>query len=115
MRIRRALTGAALGVSLAVGAVAVPAHAAQPRPAPVSDPMSAKGAAATAPSCVQRIVSHFSWGFTVGLTNKCGKTMRVQVIVDYAPDSPCYVLPNNAYTQYEYEGILGLYDSTAVC
>ncbi|MDN3057429.1 hypothetical protein PH213_23330 [Streptomyces sp. SRF1] len=33
MHIRRALTGTVLGTVLAIGAIAVPAHAAQPQPA----------------------------------------------------------------------------------
>ncbi|MFE2050930.1 beta-Ig-H3/fasciclin [Streptomyces sp. NPDC059459] len=71
--------------------------------------------AATAPACVGRYVLNDERGFYVFLSNNCAKTMRVQVIVDWAPDSPCYTIAAGGEKTYRYNGILGLYDSTAVC
>lgn len=98
---RLATTGAV--TALAGAAFAAPASAA---------PAVAAG---TAPACVARSVFNHSEGFDVHLTNNCAGQMRVRVIVDYAPDSDCYVLPRGVDTWYSYEGILGLYDSTATC
>ncbi|MFB7256092.1 hypothetical protein [Streptomyces nojiriensis] len=54
------------------------------------------------------MVGNHADGFDVHLTNNCTRTMRVQVIVDYAPDSACHVLPRGADTWYSYEGIFDL-------
>jgi hypothetical protein len=71
--------------------------------------------AATAPACVVRSVHNDANGFSVFLVNKCTKTMKVQVIVDWAPDSPCYTIPVGGERYYRYDGLLGFYNSTAVC
>ncbi|MEU9619398.1 MULTISPECIES: beta-Ig-H3/fasciclin [unclassified Streptomyces] len=75
----------------------------------------ASAAGGTAPACIERYVNNDQDGFSVGLYNYCGKTMRVQVIVDYAPDGPCYTIAKDGYKHYRYDGILGLYSRTAVC
>ncbi|MEW2289341.1 beta-Ig-H3/fasciclin [Streptomyces sp. NPDC047841] len=102
MRLRRNLAAAAAATAVVSGMFAASSPAAY-------------AAGGTAPACIARFVSGTQDGFLVGLTNNCGKTMRVQVIVSYAPDSPCYTLGPGAHQSYYYEGILGLYDRTAVC
>ncbi|MFC4009117.1 hypothetical protein ACFOY2_17930 [Nonomuraea purpurea] len=71
-----AVTGAAVGVLSA----ASPANAATAQ--------SVTTAAGTAPGCVARYVAKPVG--TIVLRNKCGKTMRVKVIVKRGPDSPCW-------------------------
>jgi hypothetical protein len=99
MHIRRALAVGAVAAAFAGGIAASPAQA----------------AGGTAPACVIRSVSNEIDGFSVYLENTCTNTMRVQVIVSYAPDSPCYTLSPGESEVYLYEGILGIYDRTAVC
>ncbi|MBC2866061.1 beta-Ig-H3/fasciclin [Streptomyces mexicanus] len=97
------VTAAVLG-----GALAATAPAASAAPA-------APAAGGTAPACISRYVTGTVNGFDVLLTNNCGKTMRVKVVVKYASDSPCYTLRAGADKLYTYEGITGEYDRTAVC
>ncbi|MDG9723528.1 beta-Ig-H3/fasciclin [Streptomyces sp. DH41] len=91
-------TAAAVGGSLALSAPA--AHAA---------------AAGTAPACIGRYVTGTPSGFDVNLSNNCGKSMRVKVIVNNAGDSPCYTIANNSSKLYIYEGVFGTYDRTVTC
>lgn len=98
-----AATAAVLG-----GALVATAPAASAAPA-------APAAGGTAPACIGRYVTNTPEGFDVHLTNNCGKTMRVQVVVEYAGDSPCYKLAAGASKLYIYEGVLGRYDRAAVC
>ena len=102
-------TVAAIGAAAALtGALAFTAPAASAAPA-------APAAGGTAPACISRYVNGTVDGFDVLLTNNCGRTMRVQVVVKYASDSPCYTLRAGAQKLYSYEGITGQYDRTAVC
>ncbi|AJP05955.1 beta-Ig-H3/fasciclin [Streptomyces cyaneogriseus subsp. noncyanogenus] len=93
-----AVTAAAIGGSLAVSAPA--AHAA---------------AAGTAPSCIGRYVTGTPEGFDVHLTNDCGRTMRVKVIVNNGGDSPCYTMAHGTSKLFIYEGVFGSYDRTVTC
>ncbi|HEX4817357.1 MAG TPA: hypothetical protein VFV66_31835 [Nonomuraea sp.] len=47
-----------------------------------------QAAGGTAPACVARYVAKPVG--TIVLRNRCGKTMRVKVIVKRGPDSPCW-------------------------
>lgn len=76
---------------------------------------SAYAAGGTAPACIQRNVYETSKGFDVSLQNNCGKTMRVQVVVNSGSDSTCYIAAAGASWIYVYEGIFGSYSRTAVC
>ncbi|MFG2332842.1 beta-Ig-H3/fasciclin [Streptomyces sp. NPDC048604] len=101
MRLLKKLTATAVATA-AIGtafATAAPAYA----------------AGGTAPSCIVRSVHNDQDGFSVILVNKCGRTMRVQVVVSYAPDGPCYTMAAGAQEYYRYDGTWGLYDRTAVC
>ncbi|OEV03926.1 hypothetical protein [Streptomyces oceani] len=71
--------------------------------------------AGTAPACVDRYVTGTPNGFDVLLTNNCGKTMRVKVVVNNSGDSPCYTMGAGGTRLYVYEGVLGSYDRTVVC
>jgi hypothetical protein len=109
MRLLRSLALTAAATAAIGGAFAAPAaHAASTTaPAPL--------AGATAPACISRYVTGTVDGFDVLLTNNCGKTMSVRVVVSSAPDSPCYVMSAGSHVLYTYEGIFGNYDRTAVC
>ncbi|MBC9715743.1 beta-Ig-H3/fasciclin [Streptomyces sp. TRM66268-LWL] len=76
---------------------------------------AAYAAGGTAPACVNRYVTNTPNGFDVLLTNKCGRVMSVQVVVNNAGDSPCYVMSPNVSKLYIHESIFGTYDRTAVC
>ncbi|MBC9715744.1 beta-Ig-H3/fasciclin [Streptomyces sp. TRM66268-LWL] len=76
---------------------------------------TAYAAGGTAPACINRYVTDTSKGFDVLLTNNCGYTMSVQVVVNNAGDSKCYVLANRATALYIHESVFGTYDRTAVC
>ncbi|MGW3403886.1 beta-Ig-H3/fasciclin [Streptomyces zhihengii] len=104
----RKAAAAASGAAVAGGLLIVPAGAAQ---AATAQPT----AGGTAPACIGRYVEGQVDGFFVSLSNGCGRTMRVQVVVNSAPDSPCYTLSAGSYRTYTYEGILGTYARTAVC
>ena len=54
-------------------------------------------------------------GFDVDLSNNCGSTMRVKVIVDHGGDSPCYTMSNGSRKLFIYEGVFGTYGRTVVC
>jgi hypothetical protein len=100
-----AVAAAAAVLTGALGAAAPAAAAA------TASPM----AGGTAPACIDRYVTGTPNGFDVLLTNNCGKTMRVKVVVKYAHDSKCYTMKKKAQVLYTYEGITGQYDRTAVC
>ncbi|GGZ30312.1 beta-Ig-H3/fasciclin [Streptomyces poonensis] len=105
MRIGRKIAACTVAAAAATVGLAVTAPTASAAPA----------AGGTAPACIGRYVDGDPDGFTVLLENNCGKTMRVQVVVAYAPDSSCYTLSAGASKLYTYRGITGVYDRTAVC
>ncbi|WP_329228516.1 beta-Ig-H3/fasciclin [Streptomyces sp. NBC_00111] len=72
-------------------------------------------AATTAPTCIGRMVTQTTDGFDVLLTNRCGGTRSVKVVVSLAPDSSCYVMSKGTNALYVYHGILGNYDRTVNC
>ncbi|WP_405660132.1 hypothetical protein [Streptomyces sp. RK9] len=63
----------------------------------------------TAPACVQRTVR----GRTATVTNYCGRTMRVKVVVKFGPDSRCFTLPPRHWARYTWG--FGSYDKTVTC
>ncbi|GAA2603394.1 hypothetical protein ACWCO0_25645 [Streptomyces tubercidicus] len=85
--------------------------------APVASAASANTPAAggTAPACVSRDVWGAVGGFDVAIQNNCTKTMRVQVIVSFGADSPCYTLARGQFEAFAYRGITGRYERVAVC
>jgi hypothetical protein len=73
------------------------------------------GALSEAPTCVSRTVYEVPDGFDVFMTNNCGYTVYVRVIVNWAPDSVCaQLLPGQSRT-WHYVGITGSYDHLATC
>ncbi|MFD9859314.1 hypothetical protein [Streptomyces alboflavus] len=63
----------------------------------------------TAPACVQRTVR----GRTATVTNYCGRTVRVKVVVKFGPDSRCFTLPPRHWARYTWS--FGSYDKTVTC
>jgi hypothetical protein len=98
--------GLALGAGTALGA-AGNAQAAAPSP----DGASLQGG--TAPACIVRgdyTPGDLPW-FSV--TNECGKTMRVKIIINNGDDSGCESLDNYETMTHYFVG--GRYDRTVVC
>ncbi|HEY9438800.1 MAG TPA: beta-Ig-H3/fasciclin [Streptomyces sp.] len=93
----------------AIGGVLLSTPTAQAAPA------TRAAAAGTAPSCIGRYVTGTPNGFDVDLSNNCGSTMRVKVIVDHGGDSPCYTMSNGSRKLFIYEGVFGTYGRTVVC
>lgn len=81
----------------------------------LSAPAAHAAAAGTAPACIDRYVTGTPEGFDVLLTNNCGRTMRVKVIVNNGGDSPCYTMANGSTRLFIYEGVFGTYDRTVTC
>lgn len=114
MRIRHALSAAAVGAALTLGGLAAPVQAAAFGKA--ASAASAAPAAAAAVPCISTDYDGNPDGFGVRLENYCtSTTARVRVIVDWAPDSSCYVIPPGQSRLYIYEGILGTYAGVASC
>lgn len=92
LRVPGILVAGSVVMVLAPGGVA---HAKPSKEAPgimvVSAQVIPAKAGGTAPACVHRRVRHL-W---VAVTNKCGKTMRVRVIIKRGKDSPCWRLRPN--------------------
>jgi hypothetical protein len=79
--------------------------------AALATPMASGG---TAPACIHRTLSPLALvGWTVLVSNHCGKTMQVKVVVDLGPDSPCYRMGNGSWVIYTIT--LGHYGKTVVC
>ncbi|MFJ8856725.1 hypothetical protein [Streptomyces sp. NPDC102437] len=96
------VTVAAIGSALAVSA---PVAAAAPAP----------GVLAEAPGCVYRYWDNDPSGFAVVIENNCSYTVRVQVIVDWGTDSPCWSLAPGADKYWFKETITGQYSYLATC
>ncbi|MEI5102091.1 hypothetical protein RB200_30710 [Streptomyces sp. PmtG] len=89
----------------AAAAPTAPAAAAENRTAEVS----AAAARGTAPACVQRSVR----GRSATVNNRCGRLMRVKIVVKRGPDSRCYALKHRAWARYSWP--FGSYDKTVTC
>lgn len=96
---------AILGGGLALAPSASAAPAASASTARTAD-VSPQG---TAPACVSRTVS----GRSATLTNYCGRTMRVKVVVKWGPDSRCFTLTHRSGVRYTWG--VGSYDKTVTC
>ncbi|NEA87949.1 hypothetical protein G3I38_24390 [Streptomyces sp. SID7958] len=71
-------------------------------------------AGGTAPACIQRsVVNNPDGGMQAWLYNKCGKTMRVKVVVKNWRDTSCKSIKNKQSAYFRTVG--GRYDRTAVC
>ncbi|GAA3905707.1 beta-Ig-H3/fasciclin [Streptomyces lannensis] len=81
----------------------------------MSAPVSSAAVGDTAPSCISRPVYSTPDGFDVFLTNNCGRTMSVKVIVDNGGDSNCYVMSAGTSHTFSYSGIFGTYGKTVIC
>ncbi|MEU2602808.1 hypothetical protein ABZ669_38080 [Streptomyces hirsutus] len=82
--------------------------------APASAAPSDATAGGTAPACVYRYVTGSGSTLLISITNQCGKTMRVQVVIAWDYDSDCYVIPDRKNVVVAYSGT-GSYDRLAVC
>lgn len=80
-------------------------------PAAAAAPAAAIASGGTAPSCIHRNVDQVLQYARV--SNHCGKTMQVKVIINHGPDSPCYRTKNkSAFGHYWW---IGRYGKTVVC
>ncbi|GAA3647394.1 hypothetical protein GCM10022224_007800 [Nonomuraea antimicrobica] len=111
-----AIASAALTLALAPAGTA---HAAPAKAAPMTGPMtgavtSASASAGTAPSCVHRKLL-IRQG--VMLTNKCGKTMKVKVLVKRGKDSWCFTMKNNQRRFWAFvpQAAFAKYEKTVTC
>lgn len=75
----------------------------------VSDPQAAIGG--TAPACIHRFASNKY--NEVGITNECGKTMGVKVIINWGRDSPCFILFPESIQKFRWS--FGTYGKTVTC
>ncbi|MFD4863330.1 hypothetical protein [Streptomyces atratus] len=96
------VTAAAIGSALAVSA-------------PVAVAAPAPGATAEAPGCVYRYWADDPSGFGISIKNNCKYTVRVQVIVDWGTDSPCWTLGPGAEKYWFKETVTGFYSHLATC
>jgi hypothetical protein len=67
--------------------------------------------AGTAPACIHRFASNKY--HEVGITNECGKTMGVKVIINWGSDSPCFVLFPQSIQKFHWG--FGTYGKTVTC
>ncbi|GAA3102244.1 hypothetical protein [Streptosporangium carneum] len=111
MRLLKKLASAAAAAVMAGGALLATA----PGSYAASEPDPAPALLVEAPTCVSRPVYEVPGGFDVFMTNRCGRTMYVRVIVDWAPDSVCIELLNNQSRTWHYQGVTGQYDHLALC
>ncbi|MER5627812.1 MULTISPECIES: hypothetical protein [unclassified Streptosporangium] len=93
-----------------------PAGAANAAPATTAGAgsASASASAGTAPSCVKRQLV-IRQG--VMLTNKCGRTMRVKVLVKRGKDSWCFTMKNNQRRFWAFvpQAAFAKYERTVTC
>ncbi|MGK5552969.1 hypothetical protein ACSNOI_15255, partial [Actinomadura kijaniata] len=72
----------------------------------------------TAPACIKRKRWPVPWSRTaIKITNRCGKTMRVKVIVKRGKDSPCRTLRKNKSFTWQFIPPYGSpsYHKTVTC
>lgn len=104
------ISAAAVVVSAALALA--PAGAADAAPATTAGAGSAS--AGTAPSCVKRqlIIRQ-----GVMLTNKCGRTMRVKVLVKRGKDSWCFTMKRNQrrFWAFAPQAAFAKYERTVTC
>ncbi|CAL9330561.1 hypothetical protein [Streptomyces sp. enrichment culture] len=117
-RFTTVLGSAALVLAGVVGGVApaqaAPAQAAPAQAAPAQAAPVQITAGGTAPACIQRsVVNNPDGGMQAWLYNKCGKTMRVKVVVKNWRDTSCQTIKNKKSAYFRTVG--GRYDRTAVC
>jgi hypothetical protein len=110
---KNSLTLAAAAALAAVAALglAAPAGAATAAHRPAAAAAAAAGG--TAPACVHRHV-HSTIGYA-RLSNYCGKTMYVQVLVTNGGSSPCMALGNGKAVVWPWTSGIQSYRRTAVC
>lgn len=101
--------------ALVTGAATVQASAditTQPTVTQAQDvPASVAAARGTAPDCIERDVNKKKR--TVWITNRCGKTMKVKVVIKNGADSHCRTLSD--FETIYYHWYFGTYDRTVTC
>ncbi|GAA0820899.1 hypothetical protein ACFQVD_33640 [Streptosporangium amethystogenes subsp. fukuiense] len=106
------ISAAAVVVSAALALA--PAGAADAAPATTAGAGSASASAGTAPSCVKRqlIIRQ-----GVMLTNRCGRTMRVKVLVKRGKDSWCFTMKKNQrrFWAFAPQAAFAKYERTVTC
>lgn len=115
MRSRKSVVGsvvvtAALGVGV-VGA-AGPVQATSVREGKQARHVVVPGAAVT--MCVKTRTQNKAHGYLVAVTNKCGKKVRVKIVMRLARDSRCFALKKGQTRHRETQGI-GTWKKTVFC
>lgn len=109
---RRLAVGTA-GAALAVGTVLGTTSVAQATPAVDAGSQAVASAlGGTAPACIERgrNIPGDPWA---SATNKCGKTMRIKIIIKWGDDSGCKALANGETMVHYFFG--GHYQKTVTC
>ncbi|NLU70363.1 hypothetical protein [Streptomyces sp. HNM0574] len=83
-------------------------------PAQAAAPASDARAGASAAMCVKTTAENKAHGYKVTVRNKCGKKVKVKIIMSYAKDSRCFGL-NKGQTRYRETGGLGVWKKTVFC
>lgn len=127
MRSRKSVVGsvvvtAALGAGVIGAAGPVQATSAQ-RVQPVQHSQQAAQAQqvrhvvvpnAAARMCVKTYVANKAHGYVVRVTNRCGRTVKVKIIMRLAKDSRCFTLKKGQSRYRETQGI-GTWKKTVFC
>ncbi|GAA2440097.1 hypothetical protein [Streptomyces glaucus] len=109
----RRLAAGTAGAVLAVGTLLGSAGSAQAAPAAGAEARAAAGArGGTAPACIERgrNIPGDPWA---SATNRCGKTMRIKIIIKGGDDSGCKSLPNGRTMVHYF--VTGHYQKTVTC
>ncbi|MFD0414104.1 hypothetical protein [Streptomyces sp. NPDC127108] len=106
---RKAAVGIAATAVLGGGLALAPSASAAPTASSSTARTTDVSPQGTAPACVQRRVS----GRSATVTNYCGRTMRVKVVIKYGPDSRCFTLPPRNGVRFTW--LIGRYDKTVTC
>ncbi|MFF0866886.1 hypothetical protein ACFYUV_34355 [Nonomuraea sp. NPDC003560] len=109
--IKAPLSGLACAATLTLGVTSFPAPASATVTQGQAVPASVAAGRTTAPACIERSVSKKRK--TVWISNRCGRTMKVKVVVKHGPDSYCRTLRDSETIYYPWH--FGSYDRTVNC
>ncbi|MGW9432432.1 hypothetical protein ACWHA1_31395 [Streptomyces decoyicus] len=83
---------------------------------PAAPTASAAPAKVMGPACLDvDVIESQDVGFDAYITNHCGRTVYVQVIIGWGPDSGCYPVANEKARVVSYRGVLCVYEDTVFC
>ncbi|WP_328772508.1 hypothetical protein [Streptomyces sp. NBC_00286] len=74
-------------------------------------PTATAAEAGTAPACIKRdVVKHQKY---VTVTNNCGRTMHLKVVINNGPDKGCYTYQPSQYSRQSWS--IGSYGKVVTC